>query len=301
MSSITKNNANLHKARVAANDEFYTHLKDIEDEMKHYAKHFEGKRILCPCDEREHTNFTEHFMAKQDDYKWASLCAVGYKEEENVAKFVAKREGDEGAKGKNIELQGNGDFRNAETRKLLEQSDIVVTNPPFSLFREFIAWLMASGKKFAVIGPQNAITYKEIFPLLRDNKIWLGNTHPKEFMDKSNNMTNKKFGNICWFTNMEIHKRKEVFDTGIDYEHGMKKGLYQKYDDYEAINVGKTKDIPMDYDGIMGVPISFLEKHNPEQFEILGIGNNGRVIGEGCKTFINGKAVYNRLFIRKKK
>ena len=296
MSSTIKNNANLHKAKKVANDEFYTHLCDIENEMKYYANHFEGKKILCPCDEREHTNFTEHFMSKVEDYKWDSLFAVGYSEEDNAAMFKAVHNNANEIVGENIKLLGNGDFRNAETCSLLNECDIVVTNPPFSLFREFIAWLVASGKKFAVIGPQNAITYKEIFALIKENKIWLGNTHPKNFMDKNNKMLDKTFGNICWFTNMEIAKRKEVFDTGMDYERGMKKGLYQKYDNYNAINVDKTSHIPMDFNGVIGVPISFLEKHNPDQFEIVKF----RKGDDGKDLRIGSKQPYFRILIRKK-
>lgn len=172
------------------------------------------------------------------------------------------------------ELHGDGDFRSEECLELLDEADIVVTNPPFSLFREYVATLMERKKKFIVIGSQNAITYKEIFPLLKDNDVWLGSTHPKEFMQRDG--TIKKFGNICWFTNLDIKKRHEELILVKKYVGH--EDEYPIYDNYDAINVDKVKDIPYDYMGVMGVPITFLDKYNPDQFELVAFrkGTDGK-------------------------
>lgn len=305
---MAKKNSNLNAAKDAKNDEFYTRLEDIEYELRHYKDHFKGKVVLCPCDESEHTNFFKHFMMNREVYGWKKLICVGYRTNRPAEVHIVEKVED-GFEEKNVLLIGNGDFRDNETQKLFDACDVVVTNPPFSLFREFVDMLMKYSNKFVIIGPQNAITYKEFFPLIRDNKIWLGNSQPKKFMDKNNNMSDKTFGNICWYTNMEIAKRKVVLNTRMDYEHGMKKSLYQKYDNYDAINVNKTKDIPMDYDKPMGVPITFLEKYNPEQFEILNANDfiiDGRVpkkshgLIKDKDSSINGNPTYVRILIRKK-
>ena len=315
------NNKNLSNARNLKNDEFYTQLHYIEKELYNYGVvmgHFKDKTILLPCDESEHTNFYKHFMIKREEYGWKKLISVGYRTNRPAEVHTVKVT-ENGFIETNALLIGNGDFRNAETEKYFDECDVVVTNPPFSLFREFVDLLMKKGKKFLIIGSQNAITYKEIFPLIMANKIWMGvtcNTEDMVFSVPEGTEVNPKdklkaeklgyvgnytrLGNACWFTNMHIKKREVKLNTGIDFEYGNKMGWYQKYDNNDAINVNRTSQIPVDYDGVMGVPISFLDKHNPDQFEILGIGNNARVIGEGCKTIINGKAVYNRLFIRKK-
>ena len=315
------NNKNLSNARNQKNDEFYTQLHYIEKELYNYGVvmgHFKDKTILLPCDESEHTNFFKHFMIMREEYGWKKLISVGYRTNRPAEIHTVKVTENEMIEENKV-LIGNGDFRNAETEKYFDECDVVVTNPPFSLFREFVDLLMKKGKKFLIIGSQNAITYKEIFPLIMANKIWMGvtcNTEDMVFSVPKGTEINPKdklkaeklgyvgnytrLGNACWFTNMHIKKREVKLNTGIDFEYGNKMGWYQKYDNYDAINVNRTSQIPMDYDGVMGVPISFLDKHNPDQFEILGIGNNARVIGEGCKTIINGKAVYNRLFIRKK-
>ena len=292
---MAKKNSNLHTAKAVKNDEFYTRLEDIENELKHYREHFDDKVVLCPCDESEHTNFYKHFMLNFDSYNIRKLICVGYRQNRPAEVHIVERRGNEIVE-KNERLIGNGDFRNIESQKFLMQADVVVTNPPFSLLREFLNWIMGGNKKFLIIGPQNAITYKEVFALIKDNKIWLGNTHPKRFMDKNNGMADKSFGNICWFTNMEISKRKFWLDTGIEYEYGMKRGWYEKYDNYNAINIDKTSNIPMDYDGVMGVPISFLEKHNPDQFEIVKFRK-----GDDDKDLrIGEKQPYFRILIRKK-
>lgn len=176
------------------------------------------------------------------------------------------------------ELQGDGDFRSEECLALLDEADIVVTNPPFSLFREYVATLMERKKKFIVIGSQNAITYKEVFPLLKDDDVWLGFTHPKEFIQRDGMV--KKFGNICWFTNLDIKKRHEELILVKKYaEH---EGEYPTYNNYDTIEVSKVADIPLDYDGVMGVPITFMDKYNPEQFEIVGHPQSG-ILPDGWK------------------
>lgn len=304
-------NKNLNNARVAKQDEFYTQLSDIENQVFRYGvnmEHFKGKTILLPCDESEHTNFYKHFMMNREEYGWKKLISVGYRENRPAEVHIVHDTGD-GIIERNMLLIGNGDFRNEETQKFFDECDIVVTNPPFSLFREFVDLLMKKDKKFLIIGRQDAVNYKEIFPLVRDNKIWTGYTNPKEFFDRTNEMKLKKFGNICWYTNLIISKRLQSLNTGIDFEHGSKMGWYQKYDNYDAINVNKTCQIPMDYDGVMGVPVTFLNKHNPNQYEILGITATSRELTGGLLTdnksntrsSVNGKYTYARLLIRKKK
>jgi len=201
-----------------------------------------------------------------------------------------------------VELEGNGDFRSEECLALLDEADIVVTNPPFSLFRKYVAVLMEHEKKFIVIGSQNAITYKEIFPLLKDDDVWLGSTHPKEFIQRDG--TVKKFGNICWFTNLDIKKRHE--ELILVKKYAGHEGEYPTYDNYDAIEVSKVADIPLDYDGVMGVPITFLDKYCPDQFEIIGISGdlaNPLLIDGKRKTgrfYVNGRRLYDRLAIRNK-
>lgn len=280
-------NKNLHKAKNAKKDQFYTQLYDIEKQVFRYGVdmgHFKDKVILLPCDESQHTNFYKHFMEKREEYGWKKLIAVGYRENHPAeAHIIVVRK--DGMQEKNEPLKGNGDFRNEETQKLFDECDVVVTNPPFSLFREFVDLLMKKDKKFLIIGNQNAITYKEIFPLIKQNKLWLGygfaggnayfglpedadvSVYSKGVYNPETHQV--KFRNCVWFTNMHITKRDYIYNTGIDFEHGSKMGWYQKYDNYDAINVNKTCQIPMDYNGVIGVPISFLDKYNPKQFEIV--------------------------------
>lgn len=204
-----------------------------------------------------------------------------------------------------VELEGNGDFRSEECLALLDEADIVVTNPPFSLFREYVSVLMEHEKKFIVIGSQNAITYKEFFPLLKDNKVWLGSTHPKEFIQR--NGTVKKFGNICWFTNLDIKKRHE--ELILVKKYAGHENEYPTYDNYDAIEVSKVADIPFDYDGVMGVPITFLDKYCPDQFEILDARDIAKsdkqrkkstLLIKDADSAINGKPKYVRIVIRNK-
>lgn len=254
---------NLHKARKVKDDEFYTKLSDIEQELKNYKDYFVGKIVYCNCDNYLKSKFWEYFSTHFQELKLKRLIATYFDDSKTPMKaemfYVDCVKCIEV-----VELSGNGDFRNQESIDILKKCDVVVTNPPFSLFREYIAQLMQYKKNFLVVGSMNAITYKEIFPLLKDNKIWLGCTYPKEFIQPNGKL--KKFGNINWYTNIDTHKRHEMLSLSKRYSAEE----YPMYDNYNAINVDKISDIPEDYNGIMGVPITFLEKYCPEQFEILG-------------------------------
>ena len=333
---------NLDRAKEAKKDEFYTQLADIENELKHYRQHFRGKTILCNCDDPYESNFFKYFANNFNAFGLKKLIATCYNgspvqgselmldfgdfqdEPKKIAYKVEITEvTDANGDGridladvrhliqndKNVlsTLKENGDFRSKECIELLKEADIVVTNPPFSLFREYVAQLMKFEKKFLIIGNQNAITYKEIFPLIMDNKIWLGyksgdmaftvpdSYEPREtryWQDESGQKW-RSMGNICWFTNLDHKKRHEE----LILFHKYSPEEYPKYDNYDAINVNATNDIPIDYDGAMGVPITFLDKYNPEQFEIIRFrkGNDEKDLS------INGKCPYFRILIRKKK
>lgn len=312
---MAKNN-NLHSAKKAKNDEFYTQLFDIENELKHYRQHFVGKVVYCNCDDARESNFFKFFSLNFEFLGLKKLISTGYKENGKGVKLVYM-----GDKNGNCmpdfdeievtELNGDGDFRSPECVELLKESDIVVTNPPFSLFREYVAQLVEYGKQFLILGNMNAITYKEIFPLIKENKLWWGVSLngskcsfivPESYEGKNVYFeSGKRFGkvnNAIWFTNMEHDKRNKPFDLYMKYSNKN----FPKYDNYDAIEVSKTCDIPMDYNGVMGVPITFLDKYCPEQFEILGIANSARWIGDfPCLTIINGKKIYNRILIRHKR
>lgn len=290
-------NKSLSAAKAAKKDEFYTRLEDINNEMKHYREHFRGRTVLCNCDDPRLSNFFTYFAYNFEFLGLRRLITTCYKSQERDLFSQGQSERaiylvyDGDKNGNNVPdpeeigihpLRGDGDFRSAECVELLKQADIVVTNPPFSLFREYVAQLMEYDKKFLIIGNVNAITYKEIFPLIKDNKMWLGygfnggNAYFKipddARTDYAAGVYNEgtglvKFRNCAWFTNLDIRKRHEDL---ILYRHYSPEE-YPKYDNYDAIEVGKTADIPCDYDGVMGVPITFLDKYNPEQFEIIGI------------------------------
>lgn len=314
-------NANLSNAKRAKNDEFYTQLSDIENELKHYKNHFAGKVVYCNCDDARESNFFRFFQKKFNDYGLKKLITTSYNE--NGHGSVLVYEGDTNGNGKLddnevkvSELKGNGDFRSEECIELLKESDIVVTNPPFSLFREFIATLVEYGKKFLVIGNNNAITYKEIFPLIKENKLWLGFSDNKtmEFVmpdsyEKYNYIDKKgrKIGKvpaISWFTNLEHSKRNDEIILYKKYTTEE----FPKYDNYDAIEVSRVCEIPKDYNGVMGVPITFLGKYNPSQFEIVGLTSSskectyGLLLSENQSTRakINSKYIYARLLIKKK-
>ena len=326
-------NTNLKEAKAAKNDEFYTQFHDIEIEMNAYLEYdpdvFRGKIVLLPCDDPEWSNFTRYFAAKFDELGLKKLISTSYAPDSKKYKtpyqpslfekeapqfdpskaqvkgkiFILER--DKSGDGRiNIDdlewkyMDGDGDFRSKEVTELRNEADFIITNPPFSLFREFLAWIVEAGKKFAVIGNMNAITYKEVFPLIKDNKVWLGATGNGNDMvfgvpdgakvdekDKAKaarlgyvgNYT--RLGNSCWFTSIEHGRRHEplplmsMADNLRFSKHKELKGkaAYDRYDNYDAIEVPFTDAIPSDYEGVMGVPISFLIKYCPEQFEILGI------------------------------
>ena len=343
---------NLDKAKEAKKDEFYTQLVDIENELKHYRQHFRGKTILCNCDDPYESNFFKYFANNFNAYGLKKLIATCYNGSPVVGQelplFAIDKEGEDKKVAYKVEitevkdmngdgridladvryliqndknvlsiLKENGDFRSHECIELLKEADIVVTNPPFSLFREYVAQLMKYEKKFIIIGHQNAITYKEIFPLIKENKMWLGYgfkggaahfVSPYEDVatagDHRRGMI--RVSGVNWFTNLEIPKRHEQL---ILY-HPYSPEEYPKYDNYDAINVSKTIEIPCDYDEVMGVPITFLDKYNPNQFKILGLsasaGYNKDIVGidfhgiKDARPLINGKNTYARIFIKKK-
>lgn len=260
------NNKNLHKAKNAKNDEFYTQLTDIEKELMHYKEHFKDKIVYCNCDDPEWSNFWKYFHLNFAHLGLKKLIATFYHIGNSVYKmeYTGGNDNDISA-GTKTPLKGNGDFRSEECIETLKESDIVVTNPPFSLFREYVATLIEHNKSFLIIGNLHAITYKDFFPFLQNNLVWTGNNNVKEFVQPDGSI--KKFGNIGWYTNLDIKKRHEKLILWKTYDSVS----YPKYDNYDAIEVAKVADIPVDYDGVMGVPISFIDKYCPEQFDIIGI------------------------------
>ncbi len=293
---------NMVLAKKVKNDEFYTFLSDIERELSHYKQHFQGKVVLCNCDDPYESNFFKYFALNFNALGLKKLIATCYNgspiagdelpllfeiEESEPKKIAYKVEisevqdyNNDGAvnladvqyliqNDKNVLslLKGNGDFRSQECVELLKEADIVVTNPPFSLFREYVAQLVNYNKKFLIIGNQNALTYRDIFTLIKENQLWLGFNMVKQFSQPQSNEI-KKFGNVCWFTNLDISKRHEEIVLFKQYNSDE----YPKYDNYDAINIDKLADIPVDYRDKMGVPITFLDKYNPDQFEIIGQG-----------------------------
>lgn len=327
-------NSQLHNAKNAKNDEFYTQLSDIENELKHYKHHFKDKIVLCNCDDPRISNFFHYFSYNFEQLGLKKLITVCYKNQERdlfsqndceTAIYLEYSGEKNGGTIPTVEeigvkpLKGDGDFRSEECIKLLKQADIVVTNPPFSLFREYVAQLIEYNKKFLIIGNQNNVTYKEIFALIKQNKMWLGfksgdmafkvplDSEPREtrFWIDETGQKWRSLGNICWYTNLDISKRHEnliLYKTYNEEE-------YPKYDNYNAINVGKVDTIPFDYEGAMGVPITFLDKYNPDQFEILNCNDFRKFEAVPEKSHglikdkegaINGKPTYVRILIRNK-
>ena len=298
---MAQKNTTLHNAKKARNDEFYTQLSDIEKEMAHYKDFFKGKIVYCNCDDARESNFFKFFSNNFESLGLKKLITTGYKADGKGVKLVY-----EGDKNGNFmvddaevvvtELEGNGDFRSEECIELLKECDVVVTNPPFSLFREYVAQLIKYGKKFLIIGNKNAITYKEIFPYIKNNELWLGMNWAKDFVQPNGEV--KKFGNICWYTNIG-HARR---NTPLDLYKKYSADEYPKYDNYDAIEVSKVSEIPTNYEGVMGVPITFLDKYCPTQFEIVGLD---RYVEDnphyGHRFHINGKETYARILIRRKK
>ena len=309
-------NKNLNAAKTAKKDEFYTQMTDIERELQHYWKHFQGKVVLCNCDDPYESNFFKYFALRFNQLGLKKLICTCYDGSPvagtQLSLFSLDAEGNEKKTAYKVEitevqdingdgavdltdveslikndhnvlsvLKGNGDFRSQECIELLKQADIVVTNPPFSLFREYVAQLVEYDKKFLIIGNINVVTYKEVFPLIRDNKMWLGPSitsgdrkfnvpedYPLNAAGCGIDSDGKRYirvKGVRWFTNLDHNKRHEELDLVCRYTSEE----YPKYDNYNAINIGKTVDIPYDYDGYMGVPITFLDKYNPDQFEII--------------------------------
>lgn len=336
-------NKSLHAAKHSKNDEYYTQLTDIERELKYYKHHFKGKVVYCNCDDPRISNFFHYFSYNFKKLGLKKLITTCYKS--ITPDLFSKHDSDraiyleyDGDKNGNnvpdideigiVNLKNDGDFRNSESVALLKQADIVVTNPPFSLFREYVSQLIEFDKKFVIIGNKNAITYKEIFKLIKENKMWVGNTPmstdmlfdvPDYFAKEL--ISNKKEGSgykiidgvvkgraqAVWFTNLDIQKRNE--DLILYKKYNSKE--FPKYDNYNAINVDQTKDIPVDYSKVMGVPITFLDKYNPRQFKILGMsasaGYNADIVGipflgdKDARPMLNGKTTYARVFIQKNK
>ena len=291
-------NKNLGTAKVKKDDEFYTRLEDIEAELRFYKSHFADKIIYCNCDDPNWSSFHKYFTLNFKHLGIRKLITTHYSKDVK-ADYAYQEECTMGADGVlkivRTTLNENGDFRSQECIDLLKQADIVCTNPPFSLFREYVAQLMEYKKKFLIIGSQNATTYKETFELIKTNAIWLGISYPKEFSTPSKKI--KKFGNICWYTNLTHSKRKEKIELWKNYSSTD----YPMYDNYNAIEVSKVSNIPLDYEEVMGVPITFLGKYNPTQFEIMGLD---RYI-DGNKTpnkrfTLAGNEVYARIVIKKK-
>ena len=320
-------NTNLANAKTAKNDEFYTQYPDIQKEINAYLDYdpnvFRGKTVLLPCDDPEWSNFTKFFAQNFELLGLKKLISTSYAPESKKYKmpyqptlfeteqphfnadkskthgkiFVLERDvtGDNRINIEDLQwqyLEGDGDFRSKEIRKLRDEADIIVTNPPFSLFREFVVWLMESGKQFVIVGTMNAVSYKEIFPLIKDNKMWMGNgfqngnayfridtlrnEYSEGVFDESTNLV--KFRNCCWFTNIDHgrrHKPLQLMTMAENFKHSKHKEIrgrkdYVHYENYDAIDVPFTDAIPSDYNGAMGVPITFLDKYCPEQFEIIG-------------------------------
>ena len=313
--------AGLNAAKKAKKDEFYTQRVDIENELRHYKQHFKGKVVLCNCDDPRQSEFFNYFVENFEKLGLKRLIATCYKSQD--VDLFSQGECEraiyqiyEGDKNGNMtldddevsvrELKGDGDFRSAECIEILKQADVVVTNPPFSLFREYVAQLVRFDKKFLIIGNQNAITYKEIFPLFKANKIWLGFGFKRNcahfrsrYVDTATDADHRegmiRVSGVMWFTNMDIAKRHERLPLYKRYSSSE----FPKYDNFAAIEVAKTSDIPYDYDGVMGVPITFMDKYNPEQFEIVGNEESlGIPKGRG---YVNGKRLYSRIFIRRRK
>lgn len=328
-------NKSLRSASTAKKDEFYTQLSDIEKELKHYKNHFKGKVVYCNCDDPRTSNFFHYFSYNFEKLGLKKLITTCYKnqnmdlfsqhdsEQAIYLEYDGDRNGNNVPESKEIEiksLKGDGDFRSKECIELLKQADIVVTNPPFSLFREYVAQLTEYDKKFLIIGNMNAITYKEIFKLIKENKLWLGasihsgdrefgvpDDYPLTAASCRIDNEGKKFirvKGVRWFTNLDYKERHE--DLILYKQYSPEE--YPIFDHYDAINVDKTKDIPMDYKGLIGVPITFMDKYNPDQFEILdGLNRYSILEGPTEKTQgkylaqINGNPIYVRIVIKNRK
>lgn len=318
-------NHDLNHAARARKDEFYTQLTDIEKELRHYRTLFRNKTVLCNCDDPRVSNFFKYFTINFEALGLKRVIATCYKS--NTPDLFSNNEAEqavyqiyEGDKNGNrrvdleeinvLPLRGDGDFRSLECVELLKQADIVCTNPPFSLFREYLAQLVKYDKKFLIIGNVNAITYKEVFPLIVSERMWLGQSihsgdrkfnvpddYPLNASGCGIDEDGRKFirvKGVRWFTNLDYKERHEPLPLYKRYTPEE----YSHYDNYDAINVNKVSEIPMDYDGVMGVPITFLDKYSPEQFEI--VGNEYSLSIDKGRGYVNGKRMYGRIFIRRR-
>lgn len=363
-------NSTLRSARTANNDEFYTQYSDIEAEMNAYVELdpdvFRGKTVLLPCDDPEWSNFTKYFAANFERFGLKKLISTSYakgagnkqltlfemdsplydadKHDDHGKVFTLTRDKDGSGRvdTDDIEfsgyLEGDGDFRSCEVKALRDEADIIITNPPFSLFREFLAWILEAGKQFVILGNMNAIAYKEVFPYLKNNEIWLGykSLNQDMYFDVPEErrkwlVENKKEGSAykiidgvvmgrlasaCWFTNLDHGKRHQplLLDTmehNLKFNKRLRKKFekdfgatgYPHYDNYDAIEVPFTECIPSDYDGIMGVPITFMDKYNPDQFEILDVWASHGAVPKNIPNeapYKDGRWIYSRIAIRRK-
>lgn len=328
--SKSSKNSNLHKAKKTKNDEYYTRLEDIENEVCHYESFFENKIVLCNCDDPLESNFTKYFILRFHALKLKKLICTFYDVTNTKVAYAFEYEGqdlngdgrvsesdidiirktkayhtelvdDDGyCEDNKIEcwkngIYGKGDFRSKNCIEYIKMADIVVTNPPFSLFREYIAQIIEYDKKYLIIGNKNEIPCKDIFPYVKENKLWFGITKPNIFFLPNGETTTDVQGLCRWFTNIPNRKR----NTELDLYKTYKEDKYPKYDEYNAIDVKYVVDIPVGYDGIMGVPITFIDKYCPSQFEILGLD---RYVDDnphyGRRFTINGKQTYARILIR---
>ena len=348
-------NKTLNAAAKAKQDEFYTRLVDIENELRHYTKHFAGKTVLCNCDDPYESDFFKYFAIYFNQLglrKLITTCYAGspivqteldfwgtanenphFDKRKHAIKLEVSEVRDLNGDGatdladvklllennRNVVtyLEGDGDFRSQECKDALSEADIVVTNPPFSLFRQYVKQLVDADKKFLIIGNMNAVTYKEIFKLIQENKIWLGYgfrnmvgffRSPYEDTAAASQHRDGMISNsgVHWFTNMDVSKRHE--EITLFKRYAQEPELFPRYDNYDAIEVPKTAFIPCDYDGVMGVPITFLDRYNPAQFEILGNSDmfageiviNGKLNKNPGRFYVNGKRMYDRILIRRR-
>lgn len=317
-------NKNVQDSRRNKQDEFYTSLSIIENELKHYKNHFKNKIVLCNCDDPRVSNFFRYFVMYFEVLELKKLIATCYKN--NDANIFTEESSDNAvyleydgkikytcendfSKIPCKNLKGNGDYKSPECLKFLKEADIVVTNPPFSKMKEYLPFLIKNNKKFLILGNLNHATWAETFPYFFENKVWCGYNSghfwfqvPDSYEEKKtdykkiNGVKYRRMGNICWFTNLDIDKRHDIFNSGKKFELGS----YLKYDSYDAIEISRNVDIPMDYDGIMGVPITFLTKHNPDQFKLIGELHTGKGNNyDFAFPKVNGKNKYVRLLIQK--
>lgn len=291
------NNSNLERAKQARNDEFYTIYKDIEDELVNYKEQFKDKVVYTNCDDPRFSNFFKYFYNNFNNLGLKKLIATHYNNnnEDTIFKYEVNNLNEGLIK---TALKGDGDFSSYECLDIIKEANIVVSNPPFSIFRKYIQTIMDYDKKFLVIGNYNAITYRDIFNLIKDNKVWLGKNSPKRFLQPDGKT--KNFGNIVWYTN--IYNKEDIEEyINLSKTYKGNEDNYLKYDNYDIINVNKVNDIPYDYEGYMGVPITFIKKFNIKQFELLGIASPSRWVGYECYTKIKDENIYNRLIIRYRK